>query len=631
MADNGNRGSNESFRRNQRKRREPPIIDATATDVPEPGSLPETPSPVPAADSPSTPPEAGIGAADEPVLFGHTTHGASGQSEGEPHPRETEPASDASAAPADGGLTTPADETVTPAEDAALPHPTDVSTTPEEVTETSAATAMTEPTAAGESFAEDRSDAAPYTPVPPEALRRPAVPLLLGIVILALLAGIAGLLYTEPLRTGSAALSTEVGKLKDQVAALEARPQPAQEGPQISALDGKTASLAGEIAALKTAVASLGGRVGSAVDQSQGNAGRIAALEQKVGEAPASPPAAPASGASSPPSAEPNAAAQPAAAASASDLSALTAKVDGLDKRVAALPAGTPAAAATPETAGPTALDTKLGDLAGRVDALQANVTSIPKVDLAPLQARLDDVDHRLTEADHRGAAVGAALAALPKVDIAPLQAATAGLDKRVAGLETILSAPKAGDRVTEARAVGDSDTARAAPLAVVAQAVARALEEGKPFGAEMDALKSLGVDDAALAPLSPLAAKGAPTLDTLKAQWTGVEPDVLKAAQPKGDTVLDRFAAGARGLVQIRPVGAAATGDDPASLTARIDAALDRGDLADALAEWAKLPEAGRAASQAWADTARARLDAGAAAQALVSRAITMLGKAGG
>ncbi len=618
MADNGNRGSTESFRRSQRKRREPPIIDATATDVSQAASLPETTPPAAATDAPSTPPDVEVGAAEEPVLFGHTIHEASAEGGGEPTSREPDPAPDASE---NRDPVKPADDAATPVE-SAPPHVGDVSTTPEEIIETPATAEATAP--AEPLFAGDPPDIHSHTPMPaPEESRRSAVPLVLGIVMLALLAGIAGLLYTEPQRTGSAALSADVGRLKDQVAALQARPQPAQEGPQISALDGKTASLASDIAALKAAVAALGGKLGSAADQSQGNSGRIAALEQKIGEAPTSPPAASADSTSS------SSGGTPPAAAAASDLSALAAKVDDLEKRVTALPVGAPAAA--PDTAGLAALDTKLGDLAGRIDALQTNVASIPKVDLAPLQARLDDLDRRLTEADHRGVAIGAALAALPKLDIAPLQAATAGLDKRVAGLETTLSAPKAGDRVTEARAVGDSDTARAAPLAVVAQAVTRALDDGRPFGAEMDALKSLGVDDASLAPLSALAAKGAPTVEMLKAQWASVEPDVLKAVQPKGDTVLDRFAAGARALVQVRPVGAAATAEDPASLSARIDAALDRRDLADALAEWAKLPEAGRAASQAWADAARARLDAGAAAQALVSRAITMLGKAGG
>ncbi|HEX4768797.1 MAG TPA: hypothetical protein VH414_21240, partial [Lichenihabitans sp.] len=379
MADNGNRGSTESFRRNQRKRREPPIIDATATDVSRAASSPETTPPVPTVDPPSTPPDAGIGAAEEPVLFGHTVPEASAHSEGEPSPHEKAPMPDAPAAPVEGDPAKPSDEAATPAEAAAAHVVGDVSTPPEEITETPA---MTQAAAIESPFAEDPRDVPPHAAMPrPEESRRSAVPLVLGIVVLALLAGIAGLLYMEPQRSGSAALSADVGKLKDQVAALEARPQPVQEGPQISALDGKSASLASDIAALKTAVASLSGKVGSAADQSQGNSGRIAALEQKIGEAPAS---------------SPGGAPQAAAGASASDLSSLATKVDDLEKRVAALPVGAPAAA--PDTAGPTALDTKLGDLAGRVDALQANVASIPKVDLAPLQARLDDLDHRLTD-----------------------------------------------------------------------------------------------------------------------------------------------------------------------------------------------------------------------------------------
>jgi hypothetical protein len=93
---------------------------------------------------------------------------------------------------------------------------------------------------------------------------------------------------------------------------------------------------------------------------------------------------------------------------------------------------------------------------------------------------------------------------------------------------------------------------------------------------------------------------------------------------------VLDRFVAGARGLVQIHPVGAA-VGEDPAAIAARIGDDLNHGDLAAAHAEWAKLPDPGKAVAQGWADALQGRLAAEAAAQGLVGKAIAALGQAKG
>ena len=143
--------------------------------------------------------------------------------------------------------------------------------------------------------------------------------------------------------------------------------------------------------------------------------------------------------------------------------------------------------------------------------------------------------------------------------------------------------------------------------------------------------LRALGVEDASLAPLTAFAAKGTSTVDSLKEQWAALEKDVVAASRPSPTGgVLDRLAAGARGLVEVRRVGAA-PGEDPGSVAGRVGAALDRGDVAGALEEWAKLPEAGQHASQDWADAAHRLLDAQASVQTLLGRAIATLGKAKG
>jgi hypothetical protein len=83
---------------------------------------------------------------------------------------------------------------------------------------------------------------------------------------------------------------------------------------------------------------------------------------------------------------------------------------------------------------------------------------------------------------------------------------------------------------------------------------------------------------------------------------------------------------------VRITPAGtsAAPAGDDASSVIARINAAAARGDVAAALAEIAKLPDAPRALVDAWVKKAQAREAAIAASQHIAAAALAALGKPG-
>ena len=117
-----------------------------------------------------------------------------------------------------------------------------------------------------------------------------------------------------------------------------------------------------------------------------------------------------------------------------------------------------------------------------------------------------------------------------------------------------------------------------------------------------------LGAEPAAIETLSPLAEQGAPTAAALRDRWNAVQGDVLSAVRPtEPGSALERFAANARNLVQVRRVGAV-QGDDPAALVSQIDAALASGDVQGALATWSRLPQAGQYRSRDWAAAARSR-----------------------
>ena len=75
--------------------------------------------------------------------------------------------------------------------------------------------------------------------------------------------------------------------------------------------------------------------------------------------------------------------------------------------------------------------------------------------------------------------------------------------------------------------------------------------------------------------------------------------------------------------------LGEAAGGDEFDPPIAQVGAALERGDLAAALAAFGQLPEASRAAGAPWADAAKARAAAAKAASALRAEAISGLAAA--
>ena len=188
MADNGNREPTETYRRaGGKKRREPPIIDASATEVPV-----EPASPVVVPDEPVSAEPA------EPVLFG-------------------------------SAMRDPVQRSREAAVDAALPE---LPNADETVAEPPAGASGLGLESEAESPALSRDPSEPEGPptsradsVPPgfEAPARPMtglVPGLLGLVVLVLLGTVAWLLFAGPQRGGRDEIAGSVADLQANVAAL---------------------------------------------------------------------------------------------------------------------------------------------------------------------------------------------------------------------------------------------------------------------------------------------------------------------------------------------------------------------------------------------------------------------------
>ncbi|MGL5736864.1 MAG: COG4223 family protein, partial [Beijerinckiaceae bacterium] len=133
----------------------------------------------------------------------------------------------------------------------------------------------------------------------------------------------------------------------------------------------------------------------------------------------------------------------------------------------------------------------------------------------------------------------------------------------------------------------------------------------------------------ALLTPLAAYADKGAPGGAALGRDFAAVLPAVLKAIAPPADdtSVMGRLRAMVGGAIKVRPVGSSADAS-PAGLVARIEAALPRGQIADALTAWQALPDGGKTASAAFGAALKSRVEAEAATRKLVEQATQALAR---
>ncbi len=266
----------------------------------------------------------------------------------------------------------------------------------------------------------------------------------------------------------------------------------------------------------------------------------------------------------------------------------------------------------------------RISALATRVAAAEAEAKALGDT-LAALNRRLDEIAvtarGALARADAASAAADASKkAAQTGVERGDLDA----LANRIAGLERAVKS--LGDDVARRPASADD---RAARMTVAAEALRAVVERGAPYQAELAAMKSLGVEQSALAPLEPFATDGVPSNAALARELAALTPALLRAsgAAPSDGSLLGRMEMSAQKLVRITPVDAP-PGDDAAAVLARANAAAARGDLDAALADIARLPEAARSLAEPWTKKAQARDGAIAAGRRIAADALAALGK---
>ena len=304
-----------------------------------------------------------------------------------------------------------------------------------------------------------------------------------------------------------------------------------------------------------------------------------------------------------------------------------------------------PAQSAAATSAAPAPRSAELTEIAARLDkiegALQAKPTDaglptrITGLEtqtkaLADSVAALARRDDEIAAAAHEAeAAAKTAVAAAQDAKTAAQNKIQSGdldqITQRVTALEGAVKTLTA-----DAARVQSSADDRAARAAVAAAALAAAVEQGAPFRVELASVTALGADEHAIAALAPFADKGLPSAAVLSSELTALLPALRQASAtgPQDGSLMARLEVTAQKLVRITRTDSAPTGNDPASIIARIDMDARSGDLAAALSDIARLPPQTRALADDWAKKALAREAAIAASRRIAAEAVAALGK---
>ena len=325
-------------------------------------------------------------------------------------------------------------------------------------------------------------------------------------------------------------------------------------------------------------------------------------------------------------------------------------------------------------------LKPRLAELAAQIEALQKQVSALPKSapDQGDLPAKLATLQQQvaaLQQAPAGGApaTLPAEITGLPQ-QVAAIDPKLGALDQRLGALEQkLIATPQGGSAadVTEIKSELDtlgqtlkSEQAALADLAGLKQEVAKLeaasagartaaaaaglvlgatelrarIAGGEPFTNELDSIGKLAAADPALsaAVAEPLAEAGAPSLAQLQAEFPAVATAIVQAegsaagaaAGAAKASFWDRVLGRLESLVTIRPVaeGGEVAGNSTLDRLARAEDQLARGNLPGAVGELSALTGPAHEAAAPWIARAQARFATDAAAKKLAAALLAAL-----
>ena len=300
-----------------------------------------------------------------------------------------------------------------------------------------------------------------------------------------------------------------------------------------------------------------------------------------------------------------------------------------------------PADAKPPSRAGSLVASAMTGAVAAVLVIGAAKLANWPPAPVAPVAPVLTNAATK-PDVDALGARLAKIETEVGKPVAPPQPVADPAVTARLGALEKALSALR--EDVAAARAQGEKAAAalndvRSAPpppsaddpkLRNVAAVTLldSAVRQGEPYAAALAIVRASADDAAALKPLDQFAESGIPTASALCRELLALLPKLAPkpetAAAPSG--MVERLQQSAAKLVRIQRTDAAASGN--AGILARVTAAAQRDNVAEAKRELMTLPAADRAPAQAWIAKADAREAALAASRQFASDTMTSLSK---
>ena len=261
----------------------------------------------------------------------------------------------------------------------------------------------------------------------------------------------------------------------------------------------------------------------------------------------------------------------------------------------------------------------RIDGLSGALDQVKTDVASLKQaVELggAGESAGLEALNSKVAEIETKVASLGQATGGPTPEDLA-------AINEKIAGVEALAKAAGDVGSVVDGRlgALEQSLSALTAKvdaqaqqpkiaLAIAASALKAAIERGSPFQPELETLVAVAPQAPGLAELRAYAEKGVATRADIVAQTDNAANVIIAAASPPSENAgfFERLLDSAESMVTVRPIGAV-EGPGVPETVARMEVALQAGDLAKAVAEFDTLPEPAKAAGAVFADSIRARL----------------------
>jgi uroporphyrinogen-III synthase len=280
----------------------------------------------------------------------------------------------------------------------------------------------------------------------------------------------------------------------------------------------------------------------------------------------------------------------------------LTARLDDLDKRVRAVTTTT-AQADRPPADRPTAPDPAIAELRRKLEALENKPAAAAEAETSAL-----------------------------KSEIVALRAGMQSLDQAVAGQKASVDKAAAAANASTTGEQKALAAARGSAVIGIAARISAGLTAGQPFATDLGLLAPLAQGDAKLgeliATLQPVAAKGVASRASLAASFPAMAKAAL-ADDLADDSFWQRLLGKLKSLVSLRRIGADVEGDSVEAKLARAEAAVDSGDLAQAVELVKSLPPQASRATAGWLAHAEAHLAAQRAVDQLAAQAVSLLGSA--